>query len=117
MSGWGAKDYNGTEVSLVLKDLKVNVLSNQECMEKAEEVRQELRQEPWARGDNLTQINTLLSQITIDRYDNVSPVGRYIARCILLIFYALQPACMCVGQRNTGSSSRCSLSCRLGRTS
>ena len=68
VSGWGTTDYNGTEISMVLKDLKVNVLSNQKCMEKIEELRQDLRQQPWVRGDNLTLINTMLSQITIDRY-------------------------------------------------
>ena len=68
VSGWGTTDYNGTEVSLVLKDLKVNVLSNQNCMEKIEEIRQDLRQQPGVRGDNITLINTMLSQITIDRY-------------------------------------------------
>ena len=68
VSGWGTTDYNATEVSLVLKDLKVNVLSNQNCMEKIEEIRQDLRQQPGVRGDNITLINTMLSQITIDRY-------------------------------------------------
>ena len=69
VSGWGARNFEATEISLVLKDLKVNVLSNQNCMEKVEEFREELRQEPWAGGDNLTQINAIFSQITMDRYD------------------------------------------------
>ena len=72
VSGWGTTDYNASVVSLVLKDMKVNVLSNQNCMEKAEEFREELRQEPWAGGDNLTQINAMFSQITMDRYDNIN---------------------------------------------
>ena len=72
VSGWGARNFEATEVSLVLKDLKVNVLSNQNCMEKVEEFREELRQEPWAGGDNLTQINAIFSQITMDRYDNIN---------------------------------------------
>ena len=67
VSGWGATDYNGTQASHVLKDLKVNVLSNQKCMEKIEEFREVLRQDPLARGNNLTLIATLFSQIIMDR--------------------------------------------------
>ena len=76
VSGWGTTDYNASVVSLVLKDMKVNVLSNQNCMEKAEEFREEIRQEFNPRGENLTMVNETHRHITIDRYDNMNQVDR-----------------------------------------
>ena len=77
VSGWGTTDYNASVVSLVLKDMKVNVLSNQQCMEKAEEFREEIRQEFNPRGENLTMVNETHRHITIDRYDNMNQVDRF----------------------------------------
>ena len=57
--------------------MKVNVLSNQQCMEKAEEFREEIRQEFNPRGENLTMVNETHRHITIDRYDNMNQVDRY----------------------------------------
>ena len=103
VSGWGARNFEATEVSLVLKDLKVNVLSNQNCMEKIERYREELRQQPWVRGENLTVINNMHRRINIDRCENM-----YINKTFAL-FFTLQPPCLCVGKCNTRSSSWCSL--------
>ena len=68
VSGWGTTNIAGTEVAMVLKHLKVNVLSNQHCIDKIEDWRVVQRQQPWARGDNLTQINEARRHITLDSY-------------------------------------------------
>ena len=68
VSGWGTTNIAGTEVAMELKHLKVNVLSNQQCIDKIEDWRVVQRQQPWARGDNLTQINEARRHITLDRY-------------------------------------------------
>ena len=68
VSGWGTTNIAGTEVAMLLKHLKVNVLSNQQCIDKVEDWRVVQRQQPWARGDNLTQINEARRHITLDRY-------------------------------------------------